>query len=293
LAASGSGVKPPWPWFGGKARAAETVWKYLGEPKVYYEPFAGALAVLLYRADPVGKEYVGDADAFVANFWRALAGDPDGVRRHVRWPMLEHDFHARARWLKGDGVSIVERVLTDPTWYDSRIAGWWAWVVAASLHPTRWPTIGAHGRGLNNRQYDPDWDERFDRLAARVRHLDVRISWEMAVREQPKDVIKAVFFDPPYKLTSREGRLYRSEVHDELHDKLEAWCLARENDPTWRIVCAGFEGDFTLDGWETATWGKDPRERLWVSPSCVVDRAPKEPVDLVVQDDLFEELVNG
>jgi D12 class N6 adenine-specific DNA methyltransferase len=271
VAESGSGIAPPYPWFGGKSKAASLVWTYLGDPQVYYEPFAGALAVLLRREKPVTKEYVGDKDAFVANFWRALANDPNEVRRHVRWPMIEHDFHARVRWLTEECSIIVDKIHDDHTWYDAEIAGCWAWVVSASLHPTRWPTIGDHPRGLNNGQSDTKWNERFDRLATRVQRLHVRTSWQAAVRDQPKDATKAVFFDPPYKLLSRESRLYRSEVHDDLHTEVEQWCLDRSSDPTWRIVCAGFEGDFALEGWAVTTWSKDTRERLWVSPSCAAE----------------------
>lgn len=271
MAPRGEGLTPPFPWFGGKSRAAATVWSRLGTVSAYYEPFAGGLGVLLGRPNPTGNEYVGDSDAFVANFWRALSADPDEVRRHVRWPMIEHDFRARVRWLSGPGTSIVERILDDPDWYDSRIAGWWAWVVCASLHPTRWPTIGDHARGLNGRLDDDEWALRWRRLTDRVRHLHVRTSWQAALRDEPTKGPKGVFFDPPYKLTAREDRLYRSEVHDELHDEIEAWCLARAGDPAWRIVCAGHDNDFDLPDWEIATWGTDQRERLWVSPHCVKD----------------------
>ena len=37
--------KAPFPWFGGKSRAAETVWGLLGDVPHYVEPFAGALGV--------------------------------------------------------------------------------------------------------------------------------------------------------------------------------------------------------------------------------------------------------
>jgi len=39
----------PFPYFGGKRRAASLVWKALGDPSGYVEPFAGSAAVLLGR----------------------------------------------------------------------------------------------------------------------------------------------------------------------------------------------------------------------------------------------------
>jgi len=37
----------PFPYFGGKSLACETVWAALGDPKNYVEPFAGSAAMLL------------------------------------------------------------------------------------------------------------------------------------------------------------------------------------------------------------------------------------------------------
>lgn len=36
----------PFPYFGGKRRAASLVWNALGDPSGYVEPFAGSAAVL-------------------------------------------------------------------------------------------------------------------------------------------------------------------------------------------------------------------------------------------------------
>ena len=61
----------PFPYFGGKALACETVWAALGDPVNYVEPFAGSAAMLLGRPNPGKVETINDADGFVANFWRA------------------------------------------------------------------------------------------------------------------------------------------------------------------------------------------------------------------------------
>lgn len=39
-------LKAPFPWFGGKSRAAHLVWERFGAVGNYVEPFAGSLAVL-------------------------------------------------------------------------------------------------------------------------------------------------------------------------------------------------------------------------------------------------------
>jgi hypothetical protein len=39
-------VKTPFQWFGGKADAAEHVWRLLGDPPHYVEPFFGGLSLI-------------------------------------------------------------------------------------------------------------------------------------------------------------------------------------------------------------------------------------------------------
>lgn len=72
-------MKAPFPWFGGKSRAAHLVWDRFGNVPNYVEPFAGSLAVLLARPHEPAIETVNDLDCFIANFWRAAKSDPEAV----------------------------------------------------------------------------------------------------------------------------------------------------------------------------------------------------------------------
>lgn len=119
-------MKAPFPWFGGKSRAASLVWERFGDVPNYVEPFAGSLAILLGRPTSPRIETVNDLDAYLANFWRALAADPEGVAAAADWPVNEADLHARHLWLV-DQAAFRERMKSDPDFYDVRIAGWWAW----------------------------------------------------------------------------------------------------------------------------------------------------------------------
>src|SRR5213595_2064073 len=99
-------LKAPFPWFGGKRRVAHIVWERFGNVPNYVEPFAGSLAVLLARPSGWrGSETVNDADGFIANFWRALAANPEGVAEHADWPVNENDQHARHVWLVSERAS--------------------------------------------------------------------------------------------------------------------------------------------------------------------------------------------
>lgn len=77
-----SRLKAPFVWFGGKRRVADLVWQALGDVDNYVEPFAGSLAVLLGTARMAPRtDRDGERRRHVANFWRALAADPDAERK--------------------------------------------------------------------------------------------------------------------------------------------------------------------------------------------------------------------
>lgn len=120
--------RAPFPWFGGKRRVAEVVWRAFGaDCPNYIEPFAGSLAVLLGRPGGAGKiETVNDRDRYLANFWRAVSAAPELVAEAANWPVNEADLHARHKWLVNQ-VEFCDRMHTDPDFYDVKIAGWWVW----------------------------------------------------------------------------------------------------------------------------------------------------------------------
>jgi len=130
-------LKAPFVWFGGKRRVAAEVWTALGDVDNYVEPFAGSLAVLLGRPHDLldgqrRAETVNDADGFLANFWRALAHDPEAVAMWCDWPVNEVDLFARHLWLVNTGRSrLLEGMESDPDFYDAQVAGWWVWGVNA------------------------------------------------------------------------------------------------------------------------------------------------------------------
>ena len=164
-------MKAPFVWFGGKRRVAPQVWQALGDVNNYVEPFAGSLAVLLGRPHDLGDgsrraETVNDADGMLANFWRAIATDPESVAHFADYPVNEVDLFARHLWLVNEGRSrLLESLESDPNWYDAQIAGWWVWGVNAWIG-SGWcsgtgpwmhtdsgvgklPHLGNAGRGVN------------------------------------------------------------------------------------------------------------------------------------------------
>jgi len=139
----------PFPYFGGKRRAAPIVWRALGDPSGYVEPFAGSAAVLLARPHFEGRrvETINDLDGWLVNVWRAIQSRPDEVARHAVGPVTEIDYHARLAWLqerRTDGL--VSWLEGDPEVCDAKAAGWWLYVAAAGIGdpwgPGPWRVIG-------------------------------------------------------------------------------------------------------------------------------------------------------
>lgn len=122
-------LRCPYPFFGGKSKAATLVWQALGNIDNYIEPFCGSAAVLLMRPHPPKVETLNDADCFVSNFWRATKYDPEGVVEWCDYPVHEDTLHAVHRWLVlGDHAEeFHKRMREDPDYFDVKVAGRWCW----------------------------------------------------------------------------------------------------------------------------------------------------------------------
>ena len=123
--------KCPFPYFGGKRKAAPAVWAALGDVGHYVEPFAGSLAVLLCRPHEANRTYhsetVNDADGHLVNAWRAMQRYPQETAEWASWPVSECDLTARHLWLVRWREEGVARLCGDPDWCDPRAAGYWIW----------------------------------------------------------------------------------------------------------------------------------------------------------------------
>ncbi len=124
--------KTPFPWFGGKSKAAPLVWQLLGDCHHYVEPFFGGGAVLLNRPHPCNRPYysetVNDLDGLVVNAWRAMQYHPEETARHASWPVSELDKNARQihvlQWRKDKNFELLAGT---HDYCDPLIAGWWLW----------------------------------------------------------------------------------------------------------------------------------------------------------------------
>jgi hypothetical protein len=316
----------PFPWFGGKRKAAHLVWAALGDVGHYIEPFAGSLAVLLGRPDTGRRvtETVNDLDGNIVNFWRAVAAAPDEVARHADWPVIELDLTARHHWLVTTMAARRARIEADADYYCAKSAGWWVWGLCSWIG-TGWcsgdgpwvdvdgtlqklphlgnagqginkqlPHLGDGGRGINKQlphfgnagQGIAVW---FRELADRLRGVriacgDWRRVLSYSVVRPVSGPATGIFLDPPY-ITGND--VYASDGAG-VAEAVATWAAEHGDDPTMRIVLAGYDGEVSLPAsWRPMKWKSSSglhrntgREVLWISPHCV---------DGTRQPGLFEE----
>lgn len=284
-------LEPPFPWFGGKRRVAKLVWERFGGVPNYVEPFAGSLAVLLGRPGPPKVETVNDKDCLVANFWRATEAAPEEVGRWAYQPVNEADLHARHQWLIRR-AEFRERMLTDPHYYDAKIAGWWVWGVSLWIgggwcKPTEGRTIRSMPSlsGPTHERWALDWAEPY-----RQRLKNVRVccgDWlrVLSPAQTTGIGVSAVFLDPPYSgEAGRDNGLYAQEDLGVAHE-VRRWAIKHGDDPLMRIALCGYEGEHNMpENWECVPWkanggygnqgagrGRENagRERIWFSPHCL------------------------
>ena len=287
----------PLAWRGGKGWISEKVWEALGDPAHYIEPFAGSLAVLLTRPGGGGRvETVGDADGFVANFWRAMQADCEAVEHHWAQPPIEVDLLAWQSHLKKQAESLTKKLAENHRFYDPEIAGRWAHLAAWRLQSplagnniTKLkPSTTAGGlvtiRGAGRREERIEWLRNVQHRISGVRIMFG--DWHRTVTDAEFiGTHNGVFLDPPYKVKTRLQHNYEADRRGGNEPSAEAlrWAAEHGNNPNLRIVLCAHEGDLaeslTESGWTSYVGRRlvgtnsrmtDARlDAIWFSPHCL------------------------
>lgn len=281
-------LRAPFPWFGGKSTVAADVWERIGDVACYVEPFAGSLAVLLARPHVTGYEIIGDADGYLANFWRATAFDFMAVLEHAWWPPNETDYNARLQEFKDRSAEVCAKAEADPNLFDARLAGLWLWGQSTAILGN-WPkTRGVHimRYGMHAMKHEELRDAMMAIRNRLYRTVVLCGDFERTLRGADTGRLHpcGVFLDPPYDPKLRDQSCYATD--DAPAGRARAWALAHGDDPNVRIALCGYEGEHDMPStWETFAWkavggmdrikgvgrGKSNRnlERIWFSPHCL------------------------
>jgi len=287
-------MKPPFPYFGGKSRAASLIWSGLGDVKNYVEPFAGSLAVLLNRPHDPGTETVNDVDRFLCNFWRSVQADPEAVAKHADLMVNETDLEAIHYWLVTDGRAKLATLLTDPRAFDPEIAGWWVWGACAwigsgwcsgegpwTVRDGVWvgnagkgvnrklPHVGDAGQGVNRKlphvrnagqgehPHRAHLTEYMQALANRLRYVRVACGdWSRVLTPSVtfRHGLTGIVLDPPYG----EGEMNYSAGGNSsrsIPDAVREWAIANGDNPGLRIALCGYDGQHDMPPtWRVVEW---------------------------------------
>lgn len=283
-------LSAPFPWFGGKSRVADLVWARFGKVDSYIEPFFGSGAVLLGAPAAPAVETVNDNDCYLANFWRAVTCDPNGVAHWADQPVNEADLHARHCWLL-DQTEFRARMMSDPLFFDVRIAGWWVWGICnwigggwcsprdkiplqlpslsvdrgifsqqVQKYPTgRLPHLSDAGTGVlraSLRTEENGVQNYFQALQNRLRNVRVACgNWDRITGDSITRLgdPTGVFLDPPYD--EGEHTVRYSGGTGSISADVRAWAIENGTRRDLRIALCGYAGEHAMpDDWEEIVW---------------------------------------
>jgi DNA adenine methylase len=287
-------LKSPFPYFGGKSSVGDVVWRHFGNPKMYVEPFCGSAAILLARPGepPFRNEIINDYDGNVANFWRSMKYDPDGVADVAYWPVNHIDLMARKRYVLKEYDSMREKLIADPEYCDPKIAGYWAWILSNEIG-TPFTGINAipsieHPRGVGSIKNILEYMKQLQNRLFEVKVVCGDWTKVMGGNWRIANGDCAVFLDPPYAPeTGRRNKVYKKDELTTAKDVLN-WCKENGDNRLYKIALCGYDGEHNeLEnmGWTVHSWatsggfancakgesrGKKNRfkERIWFSPFC-------------------------
>lgn len=222
-------MKPPVPYYGGKARLAPWIVSLLPPHRAYIEPFAGSLAVL-FAKQPAVHEVVNDIDSEVVTFFRVLRDRPGELADAVALtPYARDEFRAA---IPDESINDLERARR-----------WWVRVNQGFNKGGRlnngWSTSIACGNG------EP---KSVQNRLVRLRACADRLMGVTIENRDAIDVIDAygvpgavIYADPPYVLASRaQGLAYPHEMASEADHRRLADAL---HDTPATVVLSGYPSD--------------------------------------------------
>lgn len=267
-------VRAPFPYFGGKRRAAPKIWDMLGDVQHYVEPFCGSMAVLLARPNSHRNrcETVNDADGWLVNTWRAIQHDPEQTAYYATGPVAEIDYHAQLAWLQARRQDFVPILEGDPEFFDAKAAGWWLRVTAAGIGdpfgPGPWEVVD--GRLVNTRTMRGAGEcqgvnrglphpgnkgqgvsEYLTTISHRLEHTRIACGdWRRVVTNTPLHAGQqthqvGVLLDPPYEVGTNLYATTNTGTHTISAD-VRQWCMTTAKpwtDQGLKIILCGYENE--------------------------------------------------
>ena len=246
-------IKAISPWYGSKRTLAPLIVAELGEPKAYWEPFCGSMAVL-FAKPPSPMETVNDLHGELINLARVLASDSyDALAKRLNRTLMADALFEEGKASIAPPGAVAESVGAVAAEHVER-AFWYMVCSWMGRNGTSGTSIGnlqiaaryTSGGGSGGTRWAavvdsvPAWHERLRRV--HIRNMD---AFEMLERIEDS-AASAIYADPPYLIHSAKY------VHDFTpgdHTRLAA--LLRRFNKT-RVVVSYYDDprlDELYQGW--------------------------------------------
>lgn len=265
-------LSAPLPYFGSKRLIAPQIVSRFGPHEIYYDLFAGSLAVL-FAKEPCRQEVASEKNPDVVNLLRCLAS-PDTAEELYRManvhPLSEKLFEYAAIRLMCDKDQHDYSVLDQA--FDFLLVSWQgpSGLAGTTAKPRFAKRNTASGGSTAARWWSvaesiPAWHER-------LRNVEFRNSDAFEIFEDiPDRPGVVVYADPPYHPDSRRGGSYQFEFtadeHELLAEKLSRFTKAK-------VFVSYYECDATdrmYDGWHKVKLAAPRKLNNAGSDASVVD----------------------
>lgn len=249
-------LKPILRYPGAKWLLADWITEQFPKHNQYIEPYCGSAAVFLNK-EPAGHEVINDLNGDIVNLFRIMRSRMDELTWAIHLtPWSREEYYASYEPVE-DELERARRFL---------VRCWQA-------HGTRLNNKSGwrHAGQSATKSTVSAWKKLPDRLAATIERLrDAEIECKPAldvISEYPDALL---YVDPPYELSTRQGKLYSHEMTTADHRALLT-ALLQHRGP---VVLSGYAHplyDETLAGWQRLTTpalaehGKQAQEVLWLN----------------------------
>ncbi|KKK94688.1 hypothetical protein LCGC14_2680340 [marine sediment metagenome] len=267
-------IKAIVPWFGSKRNLAPKIVEQLGKHRVYWEPFCGAMAVLMLKP-PCEMETVNDLHGDLINLAKVIQDKELGFQLYDK---LSRTLYAeqlwresKERWIsrmnnEDDNKPDVERA------YDYFVVSWMGLNGVSGTErynyafALRWCVGGGQGarRWRSGVDSMPAWHKRLQNVV-----ILQRDAFEILDNIKDEDGV-VVYCDPPYfDKSDKYVHDFTAEQHEQLAQSLRRFSKARilvsyYDDPKLEVLYEGFSKVYftvSTQSLRNATRGKKKKPR--------------------------------
>lgn len=262
-------IKAIAPWFGSKRKIAPQIVEIIGQHRVYWEPFCGAMAVLMLKP-PCGMETVNDLHGDLINLARVIQDKELGFQLYDK---LSRTLYAerfwresKERWISETSGPDIDRA------YDYFVASWMGLNGVSGTHRSnyqfalRWCRGGGQGarRWRSVIESMPAWHKRLQNVV-----ILQRDGFEILDNIKDESGV-VVYCDPPYfEKSDKYVHDFTAEQHEQLAQSLRRFNKARVvvsyyDDPRLEILYEGFNRvniAVSTQSLRSATRGKKKKAR--------------------------------